>query len=89
MVEAELIDFYGTECPHCIRMMPKIERLEKELNVKVKRMEVWHNEENAKVLEKYDDGSCGGVPYFYNTKTKKSLCGEVSYEELKAWATGE
>lgn len=84
-----MIDFYGTECPHCIRMVPLIERLEKELDVKVKRMEVWHNEENAKLMEKYDDGLCGGVPFFYNTKTKKFICGKTSYEELKAWAKGE
>ncbi len=84
--ESELIDFYGTECVHCKEMEPLIERLEKETGKKVKRLEVWHNEKNAQLLEKY-----GGiaVPFFYNTKTKKSLFGAVDYETLKKWALGE
>ena len=32
---------------------------------------------------------CGGVPFFYNTKTEKFICGEADYETLKKWAKGE
>jgi hypothetical protein len=67
-------------------MMPLIERLEKETGVSVERVETWHNEANAKRLEEMDkDGACGGVPFFINTKTGKTICGEASYEELKEW----
>ena len=78
--------FYGTECPHCISMEPLVGRLEQEAGISVERLEVWHNEENAKRLAETDKGLCGGVPFFYNTETKSFLCGESSYEELKHWA---
>jgi thiol-disulfide isomerase/thioredoxin len=82
-----LLEFYGTECPHCVEMHELVERLEKEEGIKVESLEVWHNEENEKRLLEIDNGElCGGVPFFYNTQTKKFICGEASYEELKTWA---
>ena len=85
----DLIDYYGTECPHCIEMFPLIEKLEKELKVKVIKKEVWHDEKNATELKKADTIGCGGVPFFINKKTGKQLCGAVTYDKLKAWAQGK
>ncbi|MBI2971606.1 MAG: hypothetical protein HYY37_04290 [Candidatus Aenigmarchaeota archaeon] len=82
----DLIEFYGTECRHCIEMQPLIERLEKEEGVKIQKIEVWHNAANARLLEQTDKGYCGGVPFFINKKTGKWICGSTSYEKLKAWA---
>jgi thiol-disulfide isomerase/thioredoxin len=87
--ESDLIEFYGTECPHCMRMKPLIKQAEQELKVKVQSFEVWHNAENAKLLKEFDKGFCGGVPFFFNRKTKKWICGAVPYEEFKAWAQGK
>ena len=81
-----LIDFYGKECPHCVTMMPLVERLEKEAGLKVEKYEVRHNEENTKKMAEYDKGRCGGVPFFINTDTNVIICGEASYEELRNWA---
>lgn len=81
-----LLEFYGKECPHCVRMQPLIDQLEKETGVKVEKFEVWHNEENAKKMESYDQGKCGGVPFYINTETGSTICGEVSYEDVKIWA---
>ncbi len=82
-----LLEFYGTECPHCLRMAPLVEKLEKELNVKVEKHETWHDEENEKLRQQHDkNGECGGVPFFINTETGATICGAVSYEMLKAWA---
>lgn len=36
-----------------------------------------------------DKDFCGGVPFFYNTKTNKWICGEADYDTLKKWAKGE
>ncbi|OGL73602.1 hypothetical protein A3F28_03855 [Candidatus Uhrbacteria bacterium RIFCSPHIGHO2_12_FULL_57_11] len=83
-----LLEFFGTECSHCNATRPLVERLEKDAKVKVEKLEVWHNDENAKKMEEYDKNLCGGVPFFYNTETKKWICGEASYEELKKWAVG-
>ncbi|MFQ5957677.1 MAG: hypothetical protein ACE5KK_07890 [Candidatus Brocadiales bacterium] len=89
-----LIEFYGTECMHCREMDPLIERLEGEEDIKVTRLEVWHDSKNASLMEKLDKDEngqrfCGGVPFFYNEKTGKKICGTTSYEKLKEWAVGE
>lgn len=83
-----LLEFYGDSCPHCINMKPLVEKMEKALDVKVEKYEVWNDEENAKKMDQYDTGLCGGVPFFYNTKTKKFLCGSSTEEELHKWAQG-
>tara|TARA_Y100000310_G_scaffold196122_1_gene196148 strand:+ start:8923 stop:9192 length:270 start_codon:yes stop_codon:yes gene_type:complete len=86
--DKRLIMFYGTECTHCHEMDPLVERLEKEEGVKITKIEVWHNAENAKFLKDSDDIDCGGVPFFFNEKTGKKHCGSMDYEKLKAWAKG-
>lgn len=86
---SHLLEFYGTECPHCVRMHELVERCEKEEGIKVDTYEVWHNKENEKKLLEIDKDMCGGVPFFYNEQTKKFICGEAPYETLKAWALGE
>jgi len=89
----KLIMFNGQECPHCQHMMPLMDKLEEETNIKPERLEVWHNEENAGLMRSYRDiiiPKCGGhlkTPTFMNTETNDILCGEVKYEALKEWAT--
>ncbi len=38
-----LLEFYGTGCPHCARMKPLVERLEKEEGVVIEKYETRHN----------------------------------------------
>lgn len=87
-----LIMFYGKECPHCHAMIPLVKKLEKETGIKFKKLEVWHNEENAAKMRRYADvikPACDGalgVPTFIDLDSKKVLCGETSYYNLKLWA---
>ncbi len=81
-----LLEFFGRECPHCVRMQPLIERLKKETGAEVESREVWHDDANQQKMQEYDKGICGGVPFYFNTETQKGICGEVSYEDLKKWA---
>lgn len=83
-----LLEFYGTECPHCIKMAPLVKKLQDE-GVKIEQFEVWHDEKNASKMEEYDRGYCGGVPFFVNTESKKFICGGVEEKDLRAWAAGE
>ena len=85
---SNLVEFYGDECPHCVKMRELTVRLEKEKGVKLERYEVWHNKENEKKMEELDieKEPCGGVPFFINTKTGKTICGEASFKELVEWA---
>jgi len=94
MAGKRLIEFSGTECVHCKEMEPITKKLEKNLGIKITKLEVWHNSENAKFLQQVDkdkDGNefCGGIPFFYNEKTGKKICGNTSFEKLKAWAQGK
>lgn len=89
----KLIMFWAKECPHCKNMMSYVDKLEKDTGVKLKRLEIWHNEKNADLMRSYRgiiSPVCGGqlrTPAFLNTETKDVICGEVEYEKLKKWAT--
>ncbi len=85
---SKLIKFYGKECYFCRLMEPVDQRLEKELGVKLEKLEVWHNPENAKKMMSVDT-FCRGVPFYLNEETGAALCGAVDFETLKAWAQGE
>ncbi len=84
--ESDLLEFYGTECVHCHTMEPFVQKLEQETGLKLQKIEVWHNAENAAFMEKCDKGRCMGVPFFYNKKTDKFICGATDYQTLKKWA---
>lgn len=88
----KLLLFHARECPHCRRMMPLVDRLEKETGTGIERLEIWHDENNADLMRSFRNDiapKCGGqlkTPTFFNTETHDVLCGEVPYETLKAWA---
>lgn len=86
---SHLLSFYGRECPHCIAMEPIIEKVKKDTGADIERLEVWYDEKNAATMAEYDKNLCGGVPFFFNTDSKKWICGEATYDELKAWALGD
>ena len=89
---AKLLMFHGAECPHCKNMMTLVEKLEKETEFRIEKLEVWHNETNANLMRSYKPiiaPKCGGqlrVPTFVNPDSADVFCGEVGYDELKAWA---
>ncbi len=83
-----LLFFYGADCEHCKDMEGLVARLVAE-GVPIVHKEVYNDKDNESLLVSLDTEPCGGVPFFYNTKTKHSICGEASYKELKEWAKGE
>ena len=84
-----LYEFYGDTCPHCEAMEDDIEKVQEEEDVEIEQLEVWNDRENARKQKEFDDGKCGGVPFFYNTESEEWICGETSFEKLKAWANGQ
>lgn len=88
----KLVMFHGRECPHCKRMLPVVEKMEKETGITLKKLEVWHNEKNADLMRSHREiiaSKCGGqlrVPTFINTDTNDVMCGEIEYKKLKEWA---
>jgi hypothetical protein len=86
----DLLFFYGLECPSCIVVEEHVDRLISE-GFNIKKIEVWHDKENDEMLLRLDVGDeiCGGVPFFLNQKTNKTICGEASYEEIKKLVIGK
>ena len=90
---AKLLMFHGRECPHCRVMMPLVEKLEKETGIVFEKREVWHDEKNADLMRSHKailGPKCGGqlrVPAFLNLDANDAHCGEMSFDELKAWAS--
>jgi thiol-disulfide isomerase/thioredoxin len=88
----KLLMFHGRECPHCRKMMPLVDKLEKETQVRFERHEVWHDEKNAELMRSYRSviaPKCGGqlrVPTFFNPETSDVICGEMEFDKLKEWA---
>ncbi|MEI7689057.1 MAG: hypothetical protein WCI91_02620 [Candidatus Nomurabacteria bacterium] len=82
--------FYGTECPHCIDMEKLVDKLISE-GFEIKKTEVWHNADNENLMVSLDKGEdmCGGVPFFFNENSGKSICGEINYKDLKDWSNGK
>ena len=87
MQTKRLLMFYEENCDPCVVMEPLITKLEKELNVIVTRLEVWNNQENKKLLEKYAGFSI--VPFFYNENTRSKISGETDFDTLESWALGD
>jgi thiol-disulfide isomerase/thioredoxin len=81
-----LLEFYGRECPPCMRVKILIEKLEEKEKIEVKKYEVWHDEKNAELMQKYAEDKCLGVPFLFNTETKSFVCGLVDYKKLVEWA---
>jgi hypothetical protein len=86
----DLLFFYGFDCPHCITTEKHIDKLISE-GFDIKKLEVWNNKENDELMMKLDTGDdcCGGVPFFLNQITGKTICGEASFKEIKNWAEGK
>lgn len=83
-----LYEFYGDGCPHCEAMEDAVRQVEQDEDVEIEQLEVWNDRDNAEKMQGFDDGKCGGVPFFYNTETDQWICGEADPETLATWATG-
>lgn len=85
-----LIGFYAEQSMEAKRMKYLGGLLEKEIpGTKIVWLEAWDNPLNERLRATIDlRNQCGGVPYLFNRKTGKVLCGVVAYDKLRAWAQG-
>jgi len=84
-----LIQFKGKGDDYCAQMEPLKEQLKEELGVNIRCFEVWYNPKNLELLQRLDRGRCGGVPFFYNKRSRRFICGATTYANLRAWALCE
>ena len=83
-----LYDFYGETCPHCVEMMPIVDKLIEE-GIEIEKLEVWKDEKNNEKFKELNKDRCPGVPFFLNTDTDQWICGATDEETLRNWAKGE
>jgi len=81
-----LIIFRGKGDDYCKLMEPMWKELESELGVRVRTFEVWHSSSNLELLRVFDTGECGGVPFFFNKRTRRFICGATTYDNMRLWA---
>eukprot|EP00928_Gymnodinium_smaydae_P005839 TRINITY_DN12017_c0_g1_i2.p1 TRINITY_DN12017_c0_g1~~TRINITY_DN12017_c0_g1_i2.p1 ORF type:complete len:173 (-),score=33.97 TRINITY_DN12017_c0_g1_i2:213-731(-) len=80
-----LVGFYAEQSLEARRMRYLGSLLEEELpEVHILWLEAWENPLNERLRAIIDlRGQCGGVPYLFNRRTGKVLCGVVSYDKLR------
>jgi hypothetical protein len=88
--QPHLIGFYAEQSIESKRMKYLGDLLEEELpGTKIVWLEAWENPLNERLRATIDlRNQCGGVPYLFNRKTGKVLCGIQAYDKLRAWAQG-
>jgi len=84
-----LLQFKGRGDDYCAMMEPLKDRLFEEHGVRIRCFEVWQDTKNLELLRIFDNGRCGGVPFFYNKRTKRWICGATTYDNLRKWALDE
>ena len=84
-----LIQFKGKGDDYCAQMEPLKEQLKEELGVNIRCFEVWYDSKNLELMQRLDRGRCGGVPFFYNKRSRRYICGATTYNNLRAWALSE
>jgi hypothetical protein len=63
--------------------------MERGVGARVNHIEIWDNSENHSRYEAVGGQTlCGGVPFFFNTVTKQSICGAARCDALIEWAKG-
>ena len=87
--ESFLIEFHSDNNDHSRQMEPVLERLEKDLQTKVRRVNISRRREFYGLMEAMGHDECGSLPFYYNRRTAQAVCGATSYLNLKRWATGD
>jgi hypothetical protein len=84
--DVNLFFFYRSTCPFTKKVEPQLQCFESSTKLSVKRLETT----SPKNYDLYEASGgieyCGGVPFFYNSKTGSTVCGAQSCEVLKLWA---
>eukprot|EP00933_Yihiella_yeosuensis_P043751 TRINITY_DN3867_c4_g1_i1.p1 TRINITY_DN3867_c4_g1~~TRINITY_DN3867_c4_g1_i1.p1 ORF type:complete len:158 (+),score=24.85 TRINITY_DN3867_c4_g1_i1:59-532(+) len=85
-----LIGFYAEQSMEAKRMRYLGGLLEKELpGTRIVWLEAWENPLNERLRASIDlRNQCNGVPYLFNRKTGKVICGVQAYDKLRLWAQG-
>lgn len=83
-----MLEFVTEGSDHCTQMEPVVQRLEKDLRIKVRKINISKRQDFVKLYDCVGGNECGTVPFFYNRRTAQAVCGPTPYQNLKKLATG-
>lgn len=83
-----LLEFVAGQNNALTYMEPLVKRLERDIGVRVKRLDVTKNIDYYHVLEHIGHIECGMFPFYYNRRTSRAICGGSEYVNFREWATG-
>lgn len=84
-----LLEFVSDGSDHCAQMEPVVQRLERDLRTKVRKIHINRKQEFLKLYDCVGGNECGTVPFFYNRRTGQAICGATPYQNLKNLAMGK
>lgn len=77
-----LVDFFAVWCGPCQQIVPALEELEKELAIKVVKVDV---DKESDIREKYDIMSIPTLLLIKNGEVLSTFCGASSKEKIREW----
>lgn len=79
--------YLNTERHIAVRALDAVSVLELELGRPIDKLEVYKDEEHAEAYKRVGGAdNCGGVPYFFNARTKQHICGLADLARIREWA---
>ena len=88
MISVIIVFFIYYRSDHCEQMRPVVERLEDDLDTRVRRININRKREFLSIFEACGGNECGNVPFYYNRRTAQAICGATPYANLRSLATG-
>ena len=80
-----IMEFHHDGCDHAEQMEPVLQRLEDDLDTKVRRINVSRRKEFFQLLHAVGHDECGSFPFYYNRRTGQAVCGATSYMNLRRY----
>lgn len=70
-----IIEFVSDGSDACDQMEPVVKRLEEDLGIKVRKINISRRQEYGQLFEVCGGNECGNLPFFYNRRTAQAICG--------------
>jgi thiol-disulfide isomerase/thioredoxin len=80
-----LVEFHHDDCDHCQQMEPVLQRLEEDLDTKIRRINIFRRKEFQALLQSVGHDECNSFPFYYNRRTGQAVCGATSYMNLRMY----
>lgn len=77
-----IVEFVSDRSEPCKQMTPIVHKIQKELKVKVRTINISKNPSFLQLYECVGGNECGNLPFYYNRRTGQAVCGKTDYKNL-------